>query len=139
MNEDIAKIAAWSIAWEGHIGFHRIRNKKAKNGYLIGPNIGISNTNEELLKNFRDMVGMGRIYRSSKQKGKRSTVFQWRIWNQEHAEEFLSAILPFLPAKKDRAEAVLDFVRSRRLNGNHHTRGRPYTEEEIKLGTREFC
>jgi len=121
MNDEVAKIAAWSVAWEGSLSIvnggsvsrrrlasGEIRKYEGHKSYLK-PYIAVANTNRDLLEEFQLLVGMGsiRCYKPTNPAHKDSYI--WIVRTIKDCLEFCEAILPWLPAKQRQAELVIEF------------------------------
>jgi len=96
----IYQLIAWSIEWEGAIG---IKKTKGYNNYYT--ELTISNTEIELLEEFKNTVKIGTISNGYKVKDG-SDVYFWRL-NRKEIEKHLPQILPYLTIKWRQAELVI--------------------------------
>jgi hypothetical protein len=88
--------------------------------------IQISNSNTDLLNRINEIY-FGSINCSNKKDG----IFNWIIYDQHKIVNFLEQLLPYLIVKKDRAEKMLEFCKSR-LNSKWNRAS--YTLEELEIG-----
>ena len=133
------QILAWTIAWEGSIMLTRIQAKKQ-----ITPRycvvVAVSNTKKHLLDKLQEIAQCGHVQKGRKRRKETySQDWIWVVTKREDLKEFLSLILPYLPAKKEQAEIALQFV-TRRLEltkeswrGRWHRGVSSYTEEDEQV------
>ena len=107
---DLGYIAGM-IDGEGHISFSK------SPGQYAGIQVGISNTNEEIIKKCMDI--MARIGCNPKLYVRKIASEKWKqcysvlVTNQKDCLLFLTTILDCLSGKKARAQLMIDFIASR--------------------------
>jgi len=120
---------AWTIASEGTITINPYFSKSRKGYSLAYPTLSVSNTEQEFLRAFHEMVGkIGLITRSSKAVGNRKESGQWQLRSIEGCLRLLEQIFDYLPIKKKQAMIVMEYCR---LRLKHMSK--PYGEDEIRL------
>ena len=116
-----------------------IKTKKLANGkikkYFKGwnTNVIITNTHKGVLEFIQKHIG-GRLYkRSYKQKSYHHTVYSLSFTTQKSIETLLDTIFPFLIVKKQQAQIMLNYVKSRLKKNKKYGQAFPYTPNEMNL------
>jgi hypothetical protein len=108
MNKDW-NLISWCLALEGSI---ELRQQTHRGTYT--PTLKLYNTNESLVYKFKDLVGLGNIYKHSyydNPKFKQSYI--WRLQRIDDVKCVLENIIPYLPIKKEQAILLLEYVNLR--------------------------
>ena len=108
---------------EGSIG---IINRMIYNRQNLDPYLHINICYEEVLKQVKETLGIGAIYKESRQSKSGLDCFMYACNSRADIALALSKLLPFLVVKKPAAEIVLNFC----INRKPHT---PYTQRELLL------
>ena len=110
---------------EGTITIRKYRTRNSIRGYSYNLYFAVSNTNPEVLKAMRDVVGAGCVTRSNKFKNKPhwKECFHWKAHSRK-AAIIIEKLLPYLIIKKPQAQLALKF-QQKMIQGHHHL-----TEEE---------
>jgi hypothetical protein len=105
---------AWLAAiidGEGCIGVHRSRCAGNRSGFKFQPSVTFANTNTRLIEKFADLTDcwatMKRLGNGGNPRAKISYSVQIR---RRAVGEFLRQIMPYLVAKREQAENVLQFM-----------------------------
>jgi len=133
--------ASWlacAVDTDGHVGMKLQKVKIMKGGktydyeYVL-PLLGFSNTHPGIVKHFAELIESK--YHESKEgkpyehKYKHSTVTS----SSEKLSQLLIQILPYMIAKKDRANYVLNFCKFKLANpGDHSTKSNRRQEEDLR-------
>lgn len=116
---------------EGMISIHKKRLKPGltKRGHIFNTVISFSNLNYNVLKQIQETLGYGRFYVTSKIDSRhKRPIYQLRIGNQREIIEVLKKLYPFLIVKKNLADLMLVFCRSR-----IRRKRRPYNASEVEI------
>ena len=108
---------------EGSIG---IINRMPSGRQHLDPYLHINICHEEVLKQVKGTLGIGAIYKESRQSKGGLDCFMYACGSRTDIITVLSKLLPFLVVKKQAAQIVYDFC----FNRKPHT---SYTERELKL------
>ena len=106
------EIIAWTMVWEGCFSLAKSsKNQKGTGTPYYRPSLQITNTNKELLDRFQQVVGCGKIDLRVKEDRKMNckAKYAWRVNTQKDIKNICESILPFLPAKKEQAELLLEY------------------------------
>lgn len=103
--------------------------------------VGVCNQNRDLLQHFADCAGVPPRFGTNSKPGTdhRGIVTRRHTWQSDyrsplHVVPILTLALPYLIAKRERAEWVLEFAQSRITpSGKVYRRGRMYTERDHEL------
>lgn len=128
-NEKLAYLAGL-VDGEGCITIVKCKEKRTKQGFRFFPLVVITNSSKDLIENVRDIIGFGRIY-FRKESSRWRKLYQLKIQDMKNIIGFLEGILPFLILKKEQAEILINFCRSRINLYRGRGRKAPYTEEEF--------
>lgn len=138
LSEEAAKIAAWSIFWEGSITIE----KYTRNGHAyLRPLILLGNTNREVLQKFRDLVGVGGIYLNQTLRPDRKRnqpYYQWSIRAVPQCLSFIQEIRPYLPGKQSQADSLIEFCQERLGKGRAYTPTQIRAFQTIRRENRRF-
>ncbi len=128
----IYKYIGRCLDFEGSIGISRHKTKNEN--YQYTGHITIGNVEKELLEDFRDDVGFGKIDNGYIPSEKRQKLYRWSMSRKE-VELYLPKIIPYLTVKWQQAELILrlfsilkTFEFQYKLN--NQTRFEMYTYEE---------
>ena len=110
---------------EGTLVISKGKEKRSRLGYSFGCHVKISNTNIELLNNI-NQICLGKIYCQSK----KNEVYNWCLMDKVKIVDLLEQLLPHLIIKKDRAEKMIEFCKSR-INRPSFKSG--YTLSELNI------
>lgn len=121
LSEAERRIAAWSIAWEGHISLFLVPRRSR---YV--PVVGIVNTDRSLILQFRELVGGGVLFEQAQRTERRKSTCGWKLSGSKNVAPFLRQIEAHLPAKRRQAQALLEFCERRR-------RDAPYDEIDAAI------
>jgi len=127
-SEHERSLIAWSIAWEGSIGIHQHASKESRKGFWLVPKIGLSNTEENLIRQFYRIVDCGGLNGPYPDKRRVKPIWYWHLTSVGPCYEFLQQVIDHLPDKRKRAKLVLRFCELRMQNWNS-----PYSNEEIRI------
>ena len=112
---DMRQELAWQAALMDGEGTITIccQIRKGRPSPAFRPHVTITNTNPDLVSPFQTMWG-GNAYRSvdSRTDKQWSDSFDWYC-KQTTIVEFLTALMPYLRAKRKQAELVLEFIKTR--------------------------
>jgi hypothetical protein len=130
---------AAAIEYEGSVGIHVLKNKSQLHGYSFHPYVSVYNTDKRLIQKVLEFADFGNINieRSNNPVHKDKVTFELRSRNG--VLRFLEMIEPYLISKKERAQLVMQFCRSRisvmkqKSFRNPRKGSTPYSNEEIKL------
>jgi len=123
MDELTKHIISWSIAWEGSIMLHK------QGVHEIYPSVSIGNTDFYLLERIKNMTGYGRCERTTwHENTNNKPVKKWDIRSIPEIHSFLIQIVDYLPAKKQRAALMIEYLNSRLSRW-----GMPYNDREFKI------
>ncbi len=101
---DLYQFVAFIIDFEGCISIKKYPNK----GFIkYGISVSISNTDVELLFDFKQIVKFGKIYGPYKIKEGNKDSYFWYM-NKKEIKEYLPKILPFISKKWRQAEFVIE-------------------------------
>lgn len=131
ISDENARLAAWSISWEGYISLIKSKDPRKKGGFRMIPRIAIGNTNYNLLEKFQQLVPIGKLSNSGyRPNPKARDIWYWRLSSSFNKTIwFLKRILPYLPSKQRQAELLLEYCISRcNVFGN-----KPYSERELQI------
>jgi hypothetical protein len=122
-------------------GWISLRTHSHKDGYArISCNAGVTNQSIEFLERIAALCGVpphmttnGKPGRDSRGIITRAPCYQsyWR--SPLHVVKILRLAMPYLVAKRERAEYVLEFAERRIVNGVVQRRHKPYTERDWQL------
>jgi len=117
-SDEIKKVIAWSLCWEGTITL------TFRKGH-IKPRISISNTDRSLLLEFQKLLDLGyvTVHHKTRRGVAWRTLWHWRVETWFEVLFLLSEIIDFLPAKKEQAQIVIDFINHRIERGSMNSVG----------------
>lgn len=137
--ETKAAYLACAIDTDGWVSCRVLEHKDGH--YRIGASVGVTNVSVDFLHRFADCANVPRRYTANGKVGRdsrgivtRATVWQsyWR--SPLHVISILEMALPYLLAKKERAEWTLEFCKSRiTKNGKVDRKHSPYTHRSFEL------
>jgi len=93
---------------EGNIGLHFMKNRSNQ----LVPEIGFTNTDLDLIKKIQNMVG-GTLRKEKRRKEEWSDIYRLRIFGIKNILALLQILEPYLISKKDVAQEVIAFCKSR--------------------------
>lgn len=137
LSEEVAKIAAWSIVFEGSIGLHKQIHFTRNNTIGLYPMVSLGNTDFELLEKFKNLLGFGHIGKGTEEvrwfykngnEYKSKPLKKWEIRSVPEIKYFLRQIVEYLPAKKRQGELLLEYTEIRLKNWRL-----PYTPREYEI------
>ena len=120
MKEKEISWLAGFIDGEGYIGitFQRKKeNSRQSASAHYHPYLIISNNNYEVLKNIKEFVCSGYVYRSlrnSELRNKQKQSFQYKLTRMRELESLLYSIQPYLHIKQKQCELLLEFIKVRK-------------------------
>ena len=129
----IYKLIAYSLDFEGYF---RVKQREVgSRSALYTADVIIGNTEKELLEEFKNEVGFGRIDRGTIPNIKSSKVYRWSM-NRAEILEYLPKIIPFLIIKWRQGELVLEATKiikpiSYVYTLKRHQKKEMYTDDEI--------
>lgn len=139
-NETKSAYLACALDTDGWITI--IRMKRADDGsFRLYPNVGVTNQSTEFLSRLGDIAGQVIRIGTNARGGvdqraivTRRPVYQIHWRSPAHVVPVLEMALPYLVAKREQAEIVLEFARSRMTpTGKVHRSSAPYTERTWSL------
>ncbi len=101
-----------NLAWcgglfegEGNISFY-LQGRKTD---VLQSLISIGSTDEDVIRKFHQIIGMGVVYGPYKNKNYKP-MWHWKVGRRDHALAFLYAIFPFLGKRRqEKTEKFIDF------------------------------
>lgn len=111
MMSDQYEIIAWALATEGNFTLG-VKYYKQESAPVYTPYVAFSNTDKGLIDSFTELAHCGKVY-SRQREGNRKRDYSWILTGME-TEDFLSKILPFLPAKSPQAKLLLEYCNIRK-------------------------
>jgi hypothetical protein len=100
-------------------------------GRTLVPKVSITNTDEAVLEWVKEKVGGSISKISARAWRKQSTGHQHVIASKRRVLPLLEAILPYLKIKRDRAELMIEWCKSRLARPNYNRS--PFTKREIDI------
>tara|TARA_Y100000034_G_C6875297_1_gene400209 strand:- start:211 stop:930 length:720 start_codon:yes stop_codon:yes gene_type:complete len=115
-NTDKAYIAGL-LDGEGHISLHKY---KKKNCTYYGPEIGISNTDKNVMEYLFKKLKEGgvKINSHTQKRGKNKPVITARINSHTDAHCLLKYLMPYLKIKHERAQEIIKFIEKKSKKEN---------------------
>ena len=108
------------IDGEGSIAIYKHKDKRVQKGYTLHPRFEIANTNEEVLKAIKEVIG-GKIKSKPKYKGCK-VVYCVEFQDYEQIKRALSIVSPFLIIKQKQAKLMIEFCNNRiKSNGKKYS------------------
>jgi len=127
-SRETCKIIAWIVASEGSIGIYKSRK-------TLCPHISVDNTATDFLKGLVKLTGVNQISKHNEPPEENwKDTYKWYLSSQIDVLDCLQRIKPYLPIKKEQADLVQKFCKSRisRLKGKRPN-DVPYSQQEISL------
>lgn len=140
-SEAQAAYVACAIDTDGWVSLRETR-RRTPGDFRLTPNVGVTNQSVELIHRVADFSGVARNISRNGVKGAadgRKIVTVQDIWqgywrSPLHVIPILELAIPYLLAKRQRAQWVLEFAKSRiSPAGKVYRSGRPYTERDWEL------
>jgi hypothetical protein len=122
--------AAWAAGFidgEGHIGIHRIRDRRAGSirEFRLNPRIIVGQTHRQPLDRLVEIFGHSVHVRA--ERAARRTFYVWEVNGARGTAAVLAAVIPYLTLKRPEAEMVMTLCRRLELWGP----GRRLTPDEV--------
>jgi len=114
------------IDGEGSIAIYKHKDVRTQKGYTLHPHFEIANTNEEVLKAIKEVIG-GKLKIKPKQKGCKK-VYYVEFQDYEQIKKALTIVLPFLIIKQKQAKLMIEFCNSR-----IKSQGKRYSERDFEI------
>jgi hypothetical protein len=142
MNKIQTEVLAWSLVWEGRIGLskqtQKPHGKHKTTATLLRARIDISNTNRELLEKFKAYIGHGNVnnhdHPSRRQKhSKWNDLHVLRFGSQKECHYILKSIINVLPAKREQATLLLEFLELRKKANAKRNEEKKYSQREWEI------
>lgn len=127
LSDDEKAYIAGIVDGEGSIGLWKHRQKlKDHDKVSIRPNVRIGMTDEEVIDYIAETVGTGSRTHKHKELENFDKQHIFALQSQNEVRDFLEQVKPYLRAKSDQAELLIEYCENR----NPHE---PYTEEELNM------
>ncbi|MEK6884884.1 MAG: LAGLIDADG family homing endonuclease [Nanoarchaeota archaeon] len=111
---------------EGSISCYKRKDIRTKKGFTINTIFSITNTNKEIMQEIKQII-KGKLF--FKNNGKNAKVcYSFQIQDIKTIKEFLGIIKDKLILKKQQAELMIEYCKSRQNN-----KGKEYSQREIEI------
>jgi seryl-tRNA synthetase len=117
---------------EGTFSIIRRPDKRSPTGYSYQPYAEVTSTNEEIIKWLNGFVGKGFTFYRPK-KGNANDAFVQHVTGMETIIGFISLLYPYLRLKKEVANKVRQFCKSRQAKIKVAKEHRHITDKELKI------
>jgi hypothetical protein len=111
---------------EGSIAIYKHKDSRVQKGYTLHPKFVIANTNEEVLKAIKEIIG-GKIKALPKHKGCK-IVYCVEFQDYAQIEKALRIIKPFLIIKQKQADLMIEFC-----NNRIESNGKKYSDRDYEI------
>lgn len=115
---------------EGCVTLSRSAMSKNKHGHKITPYMSITGMNENLMGVAIETI---EEFRLPLYVTRRQGVIRIHVAGLGRCKRWIEFLLPYLVGKKEPAEIVLQFIKSRENVLNEHPWSKPYTDHELEL------
>ncbi len=136
MTEGTARLAAWSIAWEGSIQLNIVNKSKSEwKGKQFNTSIAIGNTNKSLIEQFKMITGYGGVCPNAR-KGNKEYCWRWYISSHAEIKAFLEQIVNYLPLKQEQGKLLLEYINIRLEEKRRTNQNASHTKREYEIAER---